>query len=136
MNGQFPRQRAEGVFLFLGELWHRFEEMKLHGGCQFRKPAPEGAQQIPGEGAGIGALLDQAEPRRAPEDAVKLIRLLCQKISQNRSRGDGGEKVPFCPGANPSGGVKPVLRMVEGLGHKMVERQGALLPDLAGEDFT
>lgn len=136
MNGMFPLERAEGVFLFLGQLWQRFEEMKLHGGCQFRKSAPEAAEQVPGEGAGIGALFDQAEPRWTSQDPMKLVRLSCQKISQNRPWGDGGEKVPLCPGASFSGGIKTVLRMIEGLGHKMVERQGALLPDLTGQDLT
>ena len=112
-----------------------FDQMKLGGLGKLGMIVVDGATQIPGQPAGIGSLLDQPDLFRLAQGLMELGRLSGQQFSQNRSGGNGSQKVAFPARPGLAGGVKPLVRMVEGLFHENMEGQGALRADLLGQEI-
>ena len=60
---------------------------------------------------------------------MEFIRLSGEEFAQNRTRGDGGEEITAPAGPSSAGGIKAQGGVIQGLPHKLIERQGPPLAD-------
>jgi hypothetical protein len=107
-------------------------------GLRFDYDDPRGAARPGGEDVGhesavVGALLNESEVLRVPEEMPHFGELGGEEFSEDGADAHVGEKVAAAPGTVRPARIVTAVRMVKCDGHELVEADRSFLGDAAAE---
>jgi hypothetical protein len=127
--GEMVRPGSEGLLLDGAKRGHRFDHDDPRGAAR------PGSEDVGHEPAIVGALFDQGEVIRVPEELPHFGELGGEEFAEDRTDTHVGEEVaatsgPVCPAR-----IVSALWMVKCDGHELVEADRSFLGDAAAEFF-
>ena len=127
--GEMVRPGSEGLLLDGAKLGQRFDHDDPRGAAR------PGGEDVGHESAVVGALLDESEVIRVPEELPHFGKLGGEEFSEDGADVHVGEEVAATSGTVRPARIVTAVRMVKCDGHELVEADRSFLRDAAAEFF-